>query len=34
MCIRDREKPYFYKTQVEKMKAIHRLLTGDLERCV
>lgn len=26
------EKPYFYKTQVEKMKAIHRLLTGDLER--
>ena len=26
------EKPYFYKSQVEKVKAAHRLLTGDLER--
>ena len=28
----DAEKPYFYKSQVEKVKAIHRLLTGELER--
>ena len=26
------EKPYFYKSQVEKVKAAHRLLTEDLER--
>ena len=25
---KDAEKPYFYKSQVEKVKAIHRLLTG------
>lgn len=29
---KDAEKPYFYKSQVEKVKAIHRLLTGELER--
>ena len=26
------EKPYFYRSQVETVRAIHRLLTGDLER--
>lgn len=29
---KDAEKPYFYKSQVEKVKAVHRLLTGELER--
>ena len=29
---KDAGKPYFYKSQVEKVKAIHRLLTGELER--
>ena len=29
---KDAEKPYFYKSQVEKVKAAHRLLTEDLER--
>ena len=29
---RETEKPYFYKSQVEKVKAAHRLLTEDLER--
>ena len=31
---KDAEKPYFYKSQVEKVKAIHRLLTGELERTI
>ena len=26
------EKPYFYRSQVETVKAVYRLLTGDLER--
>ena len=29
---KDAEKPYFYKSQVEKVKAVHRLLTEELER--